>query len=197
MSGYSYLYSKRYNTPRVMESIEYANLCHMGQVRKSLDKEPFITHCLNVGNLLSRAKCSEDTVIAGILHDTIEDTFVNKQILEEKFGKKVAELVNHVTEQDKSKSWIERCREYIEHLKTAPKEALCISAADKIDNMNSMTDSLSRNYNIFQNMKATPEMHLNKFRTIFEIIHNKIPKNLEHMYQISLEKLISAIKNFK
>lgn len=186
--------NSEYNNTRMNKAIQFADRVHAGQVRKSLDKEPFIVHCINVGNLLEKYNLPEDTVIAGVLHDTIEDTSVTKKNLIHNFGKNVAELVNHVTEQDKSKSWVERSRDYIEHLKVAPANALSISAADKIDNMNSITDSISRNYNIFQNMKGTPQMQLDKFSKIFEILKGKIPQGLLEAYNDSMTNFVVTLK---
>ena len=186
-----------YNKSNLHRAINYADVQHAGQIRKSLDKEPFITHCLNVGNILAKTHSSENAIVAGILHDTIEDTTVTKNDLIKVFGQKIAELVDFVTEHNPSDDWMERCKDYIDNLKKAPQEALCVSAADKIDNMNSMADSISREYNIFKNMQGTPEMQLKKFTGVLEVIKGKIPKDLETMYIASLENFIKTLSKFK
>lgn len=195
MNNVQYMFkSANFNQDRIMQAIEFANEQHMGQSRKSIGNPPFIGHCLNVGDILTKVGANEDTVIAGILHDTIEDTAVKKNQIIEKFGNKVYELINFVTEQDKSKSWKERAEDYINVLKKAPASAQCISAADKVDNMNSMSDCLSKKYNIFQNMKATPNEHLNKFDTVFDVVKENIPQELRTMYVKSLKNLKKNIK---
>ena len=65
-------------------------------------------HPLSVGLILSQAGASEDTIVAGILHDTIEDCVpygsVTKKTIENKFNANVARMVDDVTEKDKSLS---------------------------------------------------------------------------------------------
>jgi guanosine-3',5'-bis(diphosphate) 3'-pyrophosphohydrolase len=74
------------------------------QKRKGKDI-PYITHPLTVGLILSRVGADEDTVVAGILYDTIEDSVpekkVSSEMLEKRFGKEVAELVQSVSETNK------------------------------------------------------------------------------------------------
>src|SRR3990167_6087050 len=80
------------------------------QKRKGKDI-PYITHPLTVGLILARAGADEDVVVAGILHDTIEDSVpekkVTREMLTERFGEKVASLVESVTELDKDMPWDE------------------------------------------------------------------------------------------
>ena len=101
---------------------------------------------------------SESTVAAGILHDTVEDTIVTNKKLVKTFGNKVASLVDCVTEKCNLTDWMERCNAYLAKLKQSPVDAMCISAADKIDNMRSITENVSQGYNIFQNMVGTPHL---------------------------------------
>lgn len=193
-----HLYSgKRYLSEEIKSAILYANKQHAGQIRKSLDKEPVIIHCLHVGDTLAKVKSTPATIIAGILHDTVEDTNTTKSDLRKLFGEKVSNLVNDVTEQDVNAEWLKKCRDYIEHLKSAPREALCISAADKIDNMSSITDSISRKYNIFENMVGTPKMQLKKFREVYKVIKGKIPQELEKIYITTMRSLIKTLKQFR
>lgn len=163
----------RIQSTNVRRAIEYAEKYHKGQFRKSMQREPMITHCLNVGDILTKTGSSDSTVIAGILHDTIEDTVVKKQNLVQEFGTKVADLVGCVTESSTTKDWMKRCNLYISKLKKSPVEAMCISAADKIDNMRSISDNLTKGYNIFANMQGTPEMQLKKFTGVYDVHQRK------------------------
>jgi GTP diphosphokinase / guanosine-3',5'-bis(diphosphate) 3'-diphosphatase len=85
--------------------IEQAVLCgtaaHAGQKRKS--GEPYITHPVAVAQRLAEMGMDHETIIAAILHDTIEDTPLTKADLEARFGSDVAELVDGVTKLDKVK----------------------------------------------------------------------------------------------
>ncbi|MEN1971891.1 bifunctional (p)ppGpp synthetase/guanosine-3',5'-bis(diphosphate) 3'-pyrophosphohydrolase [Luteimonas sp. MJ204] len=72
---------------------------HAGQVRKS--GEPYITHPVAVAGVLAEQKVDLETLVAAILHDTIEDTPLTRAALASEFGEPVAELVEGVTKLDK------------------------------------------------------------------------------------------------
>ncbi len=72
---------------------------HAGQTRKS--GEPYITHPVAVAGILADLGMDVETIIAAILHDTLEDTPLSRAELEAGFGKTVAELVDGVTKLDK------------------------------------------------------------------------------------------------
>jgi guanosine-3',5'-bis(diphosphate) 3'-pyrophosphohydrolase len=72
---------------------------HAGQTRKS--GEPYITHPVAVAKVLAEQGLDIETLIAAILHDTIEDTPVTRECLSTEFGPTVAELVDGVTKLDK------------------------------------------------------------------------------------------------
>lgn len=80
---------------RIEKAYEFAKIKHEGQFRKSGD--PYITHTLGVAFILSSLHTSPATIIAGFLHDTIEDTDTTKAEINEKFGSEVAFLVESLT----------------------------------------------------------------------------------------------------
>src|SRR5687768_16215143 len=100
-------------TNKFQKAIKFAIKVHQGQTRKGKD-ETYIVHPLAVGLILSRVTSDEDIIIAGILHDTIEDCkpygSITKELIVKEFGENVAEMVNDSTEQDKSLPWDERKR---------------------------------------------------------------------------------------
>ena len=73
----------------------FAEKKHSGQVRKSGD--PYITHCLGVALILAKMHVGPQTIIAGLLHDTIEDTGTTKEEIVALFGDEVAQLVDGLT----------------------------------------------------------------------------------------------------
>ena len=115
-------------------AIEVAVKAHRNQVRKGTDT-PYITHPLAVGILLAKAGCSDDVIIAGILHDTVEDTAVTLDTIYEKFGVKIASIVEGASEPDKSLRWEERKAQTIQFLKTAPLDVKLVACADKLHNI--------------------------------------------------------------
>lgn len=89
---------KKYNEEGVNEvakAYHYAEELHKGQYRQS--GEPYISHPLNVAYILSEMHADTDTICAGLLHDTLEDTNTTKEAIAEDFNKEVANLVDGVT----------------------------------------------------------------------------------------------------
>ncbi|EOD01815.1 HD domain-containing protein [Caldisalinibacter kiritimatiensis] len=117
-------------------AIEVAAKAHKGQTRKGTDI-PYITHPYTVGMMLLQEGCSEELVIAGILHDTVEDTYITLDYIREMFGKKVADIVEGCSEPDKSLPWEDRKEHTIEYLKTAPLDIRIVTLADKLHNIRS------------------------------------------------------------
>jgi len=127
-------------TSQIQKAIRFMVKTHevyQKQKRKGKDV-PYLTHPFSVGLILARAGASEDVVIAGILHDTIEDSVAEKKVtremIEERFGTTVADLVESVTEPDKDLPWEERKREALEHIKTFNHDSVLLKSADVISN---------------------------------------------------------------
>lgn len=83
----------------VSEAYCYAKLLHGNQIRQS--GEPYISHPLNVAYILSEMHADCDTVCAGLLHDTLEDTNIKKEDIAHDFNQNVANLVDGVTKLSK------------------------------------------------------------------------------------------------
>ena len=84
---------------QVNKAYNFACEAHSGQFRSSGD--PYVTHPIAVASILSSFRMDEDSLSAAMLHDVIEDTGVPKSIIEKKFNKEVAELVDGVSKLDK------------------------------------------------------------------------------------------------
>lgn len=118
-------------------AIEFAARAHGEQKRKGTDI-PYISHPFAVGMILQQEKCKEDVVVAGILHDTLEDTETAEDDIRSLFGEKVLALVIGASEPDKSLSWKERKEHTLEFLKTATLDMRYVSCADKLHNLRSI-----------------------------------------------------------
>lgn len=89
-----------FNDAKVQKAIAFARKAHHGQLRKTGD--PYLTHCIHTGRILavlvpSSGKRAIDTVVAGILHDVVDDTCESLHSVEEEFGDDVAKLVAGVS----------------------------------------------------------------------------------------------------
>ncbi len=86
---------------RVREAFDYARAHHEGQLRK--DGSPYITHPLEVAHLVAELGLDADSIMAALLHDTIEDTDATHEEVAKLFTETVADLVEGVTKLDKVK----------------------------------------------------------------------------------------------
>jgi (p)ppGpp synthase/HD superfamily hydrolase len=120
-------------------ALDQAAVWHRQQKRKYPGADvPYMSHLAGVGILLARHGFDDAVIAAGALHDSMEDVGVTYDELSRLFGSKVADLVRHVSEPDRSLPWEERKRRYLEHFSQKPWEAQAISIADKIDNFQSI-----------------------------------------------------------
>ena len=83
----------------IKRAFEVAEKAHLGQVRKS--GEPYITHPVAVTLILAELGLTAETLVASLLHDTVEDTPYSLELLSQDFGKDIAALVDGVTKLDK------------------------------------------------------------------------------------------------
>ncbi len=126
-----------------------AKNAHEGQVRKS--GEPYIVHPLNVAIVLACLEMDKETVIAGILHDVVEDTVMTEEDLVKEFGEEVALLVDGVTKlekiplsqnhQDKADSKLEMQAENLRKMFLAMAKdirVIIIKLADRLHNMRTL-----------------------------------------------------------
>ena len=126
---------------KVFQAIELAARAHRGQVRKG-SGVPYLIHPLNVAKLLIQEGCEEEVVVAGLMHDTVEDTDMELADIEAEFGPRVAAMVAGASEPDRRASWEERKQHTIVSAAGAPEEVLWIICADKLDNIRSLREDL-------------------------------------------------------
>ena len=88
-------YLDRKEVAKVARAYKYSEQCHQGQMRQSGD--PYISHPLAVANILADMRLDHESLMAGLLHDVIEDTGVTKGQISRRFGRTVADLVDGVS----------------------------------------------------------------------------------------------------
>jgi GTP diphosphokinase / guanosine-3',5'-bis(diphosphate) 3'-diphosphatase len=115
---------------------------HRNQRRKDVDASPYINHPIALASLLANEAGITDvnTLVAALLHDTIEDTATTQAELEAEFGPAVAAVVAEVTD-DKSLLKHERKRLQVEHAAHISKSAKLVKVADKICNLRDVANS--------------------------------------------------------
>ena len=135
------------NTGRINAAISLATKAHDGQLRKSGD--PYITHPLAVKKIVESWGMDEDTIIAAILHDTVEDTAVTLQEIKDQFGEQVAFLVDGVTKLSNARSGMRDLDTYLPGTKDnllrllvatgADIRVLIIKLADRLHNLRTLS----------------------------------------------------------
>ena len=118
---------------------DIAERCHRGQLRKSGD--PYITHPLAVATILAELGMDTATLVAALLHDTVEDTGYTLDDISSEFDEKVAHLVDGVTKLDKVKygtaAEAETIRKMVVAMARDPR-VLVIKLADRLHNMRTL-----------------------------------------------------------
>jgi (p)ppGpp synthase/HD superfamily hydrolase len=134
---------------RVLKAADAAARWHVHQRRKGPGQEPYINHLVEVAMLVANATDGTDTnlVIAALLHDTIEDCEVPREIVAETFGADVASLVEEVTD-DKSLPKAVRKLEQIKTAATRSPRAKILKLADKTSNLRAIGASPPANWSV-------------------------------------------------
>jgi (p)ppGpp synthase/HD superfamily hydrolase len=176
----------------IFRAIEFATKAHSGQYRKGT-RIPYITHPLNVAKILIEFMCPEPVIVAGNLHDTLEDTQATVDDIRDAFGYEVVDLVNAASEPNKSDTWENRKAHTIKHLKTASPEVLMISLADKMDNIKKIREDYEKIGNkvwerfnrpkekqkwYYETLADVFSMRLNDPKTAFLVNHFRSEVNL-------------------
>ncbi|MEO7457612.1 MAG: HD domain-containing protein [Gemmatimonadaceae bacterium] len=140
---------------RINHAFAFAAKHHDRQVRKGT-RLPYLTHPANVAVILTRYDRDEGTIVAGILHDVIEDCVRDgftrdmlEQRIGDKFGAEVLDTVLAVTHRQVDEEGVElsseeRKDDYLARLAAASDSARWVCAADKIHNGNSILADLNR-----------------------------------------------------
>ena len=125
----------------VKKAYNYAEKLHFGQKRQS--REPYIIHPLNVAYILAEMHADVDTICAGLLHDTLEDTDISKEEIAQDFNKNVANLVDGVTKLSKINFSSKQEQSYANTRKiitgiTEDVRIIIIKLADRLHNMRTL-----------------------------------------------------------
>jgi len=122
------------NLQRLAKAYNFAAQKHRKQRRKDTEKTPYINHPIDVVNILTETGVTDtDTLIAGVLHDTIEDTDTTPEEITKEFGEHVTKYVLECSD-DKSLDKVARKRLQIEHALHISDAAKLVKLADKYSN---------------------------------------------------------------
>lgn len=130
-----------YNVQKIGEAFDFASKAHEGQTRRS--GEGYITHPAQVSLILASLDMDDDTIIAGLLHDVIEDTTYGFEGITDLFGKDVGEIVDGVTKIEKisyASKEVQQAENFRKMLLAMNKDlrVIIVKLADRLHNMRTL-----------------------------------------------------------
>lgn len=181
----------------IEQAIRAASVLHKDQVRKGAVPYPYITHLFAVATIVADYTNDEDTIVAALLHDTLEDTDYTEKELEDDFGGSVKEIVLSLTEPQPAKgekpNFAFQKQQYVKQLKTASERALVIAAADKIHNMRAIVEEYYDNHTEFL---ANFGPNLEDRIRMYQEIGNTLNRRLKNDILAEFNNVFTEYKNF-
>jgi (p)ppGpp synthase/HD superfamily hydrolase len=181
-------------TPKIQQAINFVAEKHLGQTRRGIPF-PYVVHPFSVAIVLSGYTEDEDIIVAGLLHDVLEDVPGCKYgDLVKNFGFRAAHIVMEVTEDndpdeisDKRATWLARKNQYLYNLEHDSRDALMVTAADKIHNLRSMIDGYHKiGEELWGRFNAPKEQKLWYYKQVLHILEKRLPngivKELKYVY---------------
>ena len=177
-------------TLRLEGAFRWAAECHKGQSRKGSDT-PYFEHVVAVALVLDRAGFDEDVVIAGLLHDVVEDTSATLEDVAARFGPDVADIVGHCSEvkndaRGNKRPWSDRKRDHLAAMVHAPLSARAVMLADKLHNLITSELDLRAGHHVWSHFSAPRDQVLWYYGTAIDACQQGDPR---------LEPLASACRD--
>ena len=181
----------------IEQAIRASAILHKDQVRKGPVPYPYLTHLFSAAMIAADHTDSEETIVATLLHDTLEDTEYTEAELREDFGNAVADIVRIVTEPPRAsndlKAILAQKKQYLKQIKNAPESALIVVAADKIHNMRCMVEEYHADPARFI---ADFGMALSDRMRIYQEISNILNRGLKNGILSEFNSVFAEYKNF-
>lgn len=177
-----YLFNNRHTSSgvfseKIQKAIDFAARAHKGQKRK-VSKLPYVIHPLGIALILARLKAPEETIIAGLLHDVVEDCGVALEEISEKFGTNVARIVDNLTEKNKNLPWETRKQIAIEHISEMKQDSLLVKSADILYNLSDIKGKFKiYGDKIFEHFNAQKEKQLERYKKLIKALNTRWKEN--------------------
>jgi (p)ppGpp synthase/HD superfamily hydrolase len=181
-------------TAKIQKAINFVAEKHSYQKRKGIEL-PYVVHPYSVAIILSNYTNDEDIIVAGLLHDILEDVKeYSEEDMKQEFGDRITKIVKEVSEdkdpnvsEDDKDTWVERKDKYLANLENDRQEALLVCAADKIHNLHSMIDShVILGDKLWDSFNASKEQKIEYYGKILEVLKlrlkSDIVKELQAVY---------------
>ena len=134
-------YADRLDVDTIRRAYEFAAEAHAGQRRAS--GEEYVSHTVEVATILANLRLDSDTIVAGLIHDTLEDTEITVKEIERRFGPHVAAIVDGVTKMGRvefgsaSEQQVENYRKMLLSM-ASDARVILVKLADRLHNMRTL-----------------------------------------------------------
>lgn len=175
-------------TDSIQKAGEFAIDAHYGQVRKN-EAIPYVSHLFDVAGILIDNRFSENLIIAGLLHDIMEDTKKTKKdilaLFSNEQGLEIIEIILADTETDKWARWKQRKQATIDLAQNTDNiDGLLLICADKIANLGSLNKALElfgdKTWDFFDSGKDNQIWY---YESLFKILKDRLPQHPKMMQQ--------------
>jgi len=179
-------------TYKVEQAIQAAAVLHQQDVRRGAVPIPYITHLMAVTLILRDYTSDEDTLVAALLHDTLEDTDYTAEEMKEDFGDTVTDIVTTLSEPyyegDTKLPWLEAKKRYADQIKKGPETAVLIASADKAHNFRSIVEEYSDDHNRFmQDFGTKLDLRMEAYQAIANAINSRLKDGIVHEFNHTFE----------
>lgn len=161
---------------RLFRAINLAAVAHDGQNRKG-SAVPYFSHICGVLCVLAQLSADEDVLVAGVLHDVIEDApeITSLAEIEAEFGGRVAQLVAAVTKDDALADWQDRADAYIAKIDESGNDVARIVLADKLHNIRSiLTDHAEHGDRLWDRFNSTKQQQQWWYAEVLRVLTRKL-----------------------
>ena len=185
---------------KLEQAIRAATIPHENQMRRGMVPLPYISHLMAVVLILRDYTTDENTLVAALLHDTLEDTDYTYDELVEDFGGEVASIVATLTEPKKNGEeklpWLARKKEYAKQLKQGSDVALMIAAADKAHNFRTTVEEYyEAPARFIEDFGSNIEEKLEGYQTIANVINSRLKSDIVHEFNHTFEEFKQFLIN--
>jgi len=179
---------------QIDRAIGFAARAHKNQKRKT-SNIPYIAHPVGVAMILLEMGCDESFIIGGLLHDTVEDTTVTLEEVEQVFGAEVAQIVDGCTEPPKKQlKWEDRKKYMIRTLRNASLGVKLVTAADKYHNLCHTRYTLEQiGSSVWQSFGRNEGEQAWYYRSVYDSIVANLPNREQYPIFDQLEVLIKEL----
>ena len=181
---------------RMDAALSLAARAHQGQTRKG-SSTPYIAHPFHVALILERVGAPPDVVVAGVLHDLLEDTAVTPDQLRDAMGPEVARLVEAVTQPSVEgmdpAGWAEVRAMAITKLERASVEVALLKGADTLHNLSSLLlDLEDRGVTALERFRRPVELQLWYYGEVVRVVGERL--GAQHPLALELTHTLHAVR---